>query len=376
MEDSFERSANKAPRPALISFVIPHQGRSDLLLATLISVATLEFGDDRGEIMVVTKDVDLDGAALAHETAEKSGRSVSHRPTGDTPVPSVDGEPEDAGSLVLSVLKMSPTVTISALRNRGAMQGHGDYLAFLDADVELSPNWLNAMRDVLAVQPARVIASATQANSPRANSLERVRVAVCNVTVDANMESLSGRNLFLERETFDAVGGFPEHLATCEDYWFTDKANQIGELYYSSAASFVHLGEDKNYPEMVRKEVWRGQSNLASLSGRRISLRESASFLAPLWVLAAMVALIPATIFSGIPAFVILAVAIILPVGLYSWRVLNGSPQKPPVSAVVGFYLLYLPARALGMLIGVVKALANSAKQKSLPYKRVDKRSP
>src|SRR5699024_9619854 len=196
----------------------------------------------------------------------------------------------------------------------------------------------------------RVIVSAVQINPPQPTPLERVRVAMVSLSADTKQKFLSGRNLFLERKTFDRVGGFPEHLTTCEDYWFTHKANQFGELYCSSAANFVHLGEDRRYLEMIRKEIWRGQSNLHSVNGRHISLRESASFIVPLWVLLAIVALIPATILVGGMGFAILLGVALLPVALYSLRLLIGSSQKLSISAVVGFYLLYFPARGLGML--------------------------
>src|SRR5699024_11147696 len=97
---------------------------------------------------------------------------------------------------------------------------------------------------------------------------------------------------------------------------------------------------------------WRGRSNLSSINGRHISLRESASFIAPLWVLIAMFALIPTVLLLGEMTFLVLLLAILLPIVLYSWRLLNGSSQKLTGDAVLFFYLIYFPARGLGMLIG------------------------
>ncbi|MCP4320447.1 MAG: glycosyltransferase family 2 protein, partial [Alteromonadales bacterium] len=124
-------------------------------------------------------------------------------------------------------------LTISALRNIGANQSTGEYLAFLDADIELSPNWLTAMLSTISEQDNCVLASAAQENSKHAPPLEKIRTALSNADLDCNVSFLPGRNLFLSRETFEKVNGFPEHLITCEDYYFTDQVNQLGNLYYT-----------------------------------------------------------------------------------------------------------------------------------------------
>src|SRR5699024_4656604 len=214
-----------------------------------------------------------------------------------------------------------------------------------------------AVHALLAARPERVIVSAVQACAAQPKSLERVRVALSNRVVNATVQFLPGRNLFLKRTTFDAIGGFPEHLATCEDYWFTDKASLLGELYYSSEASYVHLGEDKTYWGMARKEMWRAQSNFYSLADRRITLKESASLIAPICVLIALVVLIPVTLLFGAMAFVFLLCAILLPVTLYSLRLLIGSGERLSISAVIAFYFLYFPARGIGMLAGLIDAI-------------------
>ena len=106
------------------------------------------------------------------------------------------------------------------------------------------------------------------------------------MSVDEPVKFLPGRNLFLKREVFTRIGGFPEHLVTCEDYWFTELASRQGPLWYTSETNYLHLGEDRNYADMFKKEIWRGQSNLISIRGRQIPPDEWPSFIVPLAVTA------------------------------------------------------------------------------------------
>ena len=54
-------------------------------------------------------------------------------------------------------LEVLPDVTVAALRNRGAFVACGKYLAFVDADVELSANWLG--NAITVFQDASVVAA-------------------------------------------------------------------------------------------------------------------------------------------------------------------------------------------------------------------------
>src|SRR5690606_16186429 len=132
--------------------------------------------------------------------------------------------------LRLVVLNRPAAEVISTLRNMGANSCNGRYLAFLDADVEIGPNWITAMLAELHASPGRVLVSAMQKCDRNAPELERIRTLLSNAVVDASVRFLPGRNLLLRRETFLEAGGFPEHLITCEDYYFTDKVHDLGEL--------------------------------------------------------------------------------------------------------------------------------------------------
>jgi GT2 family glycosyltransferase len=213
------------------------------------------------------------------------------------------------------------------------------------------------MIEVLEQSDNRVIASAVQINGPDAPPLERIRTSLSNAATDQCVTFLPGRNLFLRRETFDRIGGFPEHLVTCEDYYFTDMASRVGKLYYTSDASYIHLGEDKAYSDMFSKEIWRGQSNLLSIKGRRIPLSEIPSFIVPIGLLFLLIMFI-IFMLSGYPVIAaICAILFILPVSAYSIRLYRLCKDDVSFSNVLKFYLYYFPARAIGTIVGAFRTL-------------------
>ena len=310
-----------------VAFVIPHMGREALLIDTLNSIVLLDTNGFSVSVVVASKNESFSDELLAFSQY-----------------------------LIIEFLPISSDVTISDQRNIGVEHTTSDYLAFIDADVALSSNWLVAMLDVLS-SPDIVLASAVQKASENPSPLENVRVLLSNLSIDCTMEFLPGRNLFLARDTFNKTGGFPSELVTCEDYVFTQNVSQYGQLYYSSNASYVHLGEDKEYWPMAKKEVWRGQSNLASIKGRKVPFSEYPSFIAPpLFTLGIIGFFIAMLINLPIIAYLGIAGSASI-LGLYSFRLYKKRHKYPSLFAIIAFYVLYFPARTVGTFLGAMKTL-------------------
>ncbi|WPL17724.1 mycofactocin system glycosyltransferase [Thiorhodovibrio winogradskyi] len=313
-----------------VAFIVPHKGRTDMLAQTLRSV----FEQNTAltwQICVATQEPDLSLTAL--------------------------GVPQDAQ---VRLLHAPASLTISELRNLGLEQSRSEFVVFLDADVQLSPNWLEAMYALLTNNPDYAIVSAIQANSQDAPVLERIRTALSNAKTDAEVDFLPGRNLFMRRVTVETIGGFPPHLVTCEDYYFTDQARRQGRLFYSSQASYIHLGEDKAFWPMFKKEIWRGQSNFQSVRGRYISWREIPSFIMPLLIPAGLLILLIGVWAGFLGLSVAGAGIVLLPPLLYSLRLKITTGKDLPLTELVKFYLLYFPARAYGTIRGLFAPITHS----------------
>ncbi len=327
-------AANPLLADARVSFVLPHKGRSEMLLETIASIqaqqtqaypAALTF-----EILVVSQSPDV------KEALEPLAENIR--------------------------LFLRPAAeTISALRNYGVSQAQGNFIAYLDADVALSSNWLCAMLAELQ-QGSCVIASAVQTCADDAPVLEKIRTWLSNAETDCDVEFLPGRNLLMRKQDVALLGGFPEHLVTCEDYYFTQRAAQLGSLRYSSKATYVHIGEDKALLPMFKKEIWRGQSNLQSIKGRHIPLREWPSFFVPVVMMALfLMALVNLSLGNFTIALTALLFAI-TPLAAYSLRLYKITQYSIPLKEILYFYGLYFPARAIGTLSGLVKTLSISMK--------------
>jgi len=314
--------------PIDISFIIPHKGRENLLRDTLTSIAAQDYPKSKIEVIIVTQNPTLTGETLSA-----------------------------LSDIQVKVINRPVAETISMLRNYGVLQSSGRYLAFLDADIKLRPNWIAAMFQQIQTIPDCVMTSAVQECEDNAPALEIMRTGLSNAAIDTEVRFLPGRNLFLTRETFDRVGGFPEHLVTCEDYYFTDSVSRLGKLYYSSSSRYVHLGEDKELGEMFKKEIWRGQSNLQSIRGRQIPLSELPSFLVPIWIAFFSAASLVMLLFAIIPIFALCLILALLPIIIYSLRLHNLLKGRLGFGAVLKFYLVYFPARIIGTFIGLFKVI-------------------
>lgn len=319
MMESNNGQGKSAMRPGTesVDFVIPHMGRPEMLAATIASVLAQTGVDRVASITVVTKNDSL----LEIEPHEK-----------------------------LQLVYAPEATSISDQRNRGVLLGQAPLIAFLDADIQLAENWLQTCTEELEQKPNRVLVSAMQKQSANAGRVERLRTALSNVSLDEAVQFLPGRNLLVKRSANNAVGGFPEHLQTCEDYYYTEKLSRLGELYYTSRTDYIHLGEDKTLQQTFSKEIWRSEYNLRSLAGRTVPLREWPSILLPFWMLLAFIVLI--TGFYAKVALVAGIIMLLLPAVLYSARLYLKPANGLPFHFLLLFYLVYFLARAAGTVMG------------------------
>ncbi|WP_455893597.1 glycosyltransferase [Pseudomonas palmensis] len=188
---------------------------------------------------------------------------------------SSDDGPQIARNLSAKVLDL-PGLTIGALRNRGVQASSGEWVAFLDADIEVPEQWLSLLLDLHAQGRGDVFA--LDCDTPRqapwfARAWQRRTLRAGRPALHS-MQWLPTPNLLLRRDWFDRVGGFNETLRTGEDKDFTWRLAQAGARLLALRAPVVlHWGYEGSWSEWLGKELWRQGSNLQLLRSNGASLR-------------------------------------------------------------------------------------------------------
>jgi glycosyltransferase involved in cell wall biosynthesis len=187
-----------------------------------------------------------------------------------------NGSTDDSRNVALrrgaTVLHL-PNLRVSALRNAAARKASGQIIAFIDADHEIDPGWLERAADLLK-EPAIVGAGATCRPPPAGTWVQRHYDALRGPTTGrSTTEWLGSGNLAVSRDAFEKAGGFDETLETCEDVDLCQRLRaQGGTLIADEALKSVHFGDPDTLGALFRGELWRGRDNL------RVSLRGPLSF--------------------------------------------------------------------------------------------------
>lgn len=175
------------------------------------------------------------------------------------------------GARVLSL----PGVAIGALRNRGAQASLGEWLAFLDADIEVPEHWLDLLIGLQRRGEGDVFALGC--DTPRqapwfAHAWQRRTLRAGQTVQDCIW--LPTPNLLMRRRWFEQVGGFDEHLRTGEDKDFTLRLHEAGaRLRVLRQPVVLHWGFELSWREWLGKEMWRQGSHLQLLRSHGVSLR-------------------------------------------------------------------------------------------------------
>jgi len=256
-----------------------------------------------------------------------------------------------------------PGASIPVCRNRGVREARGAWIAFVDADCELAPDWLRTA--VAHLQPDRPVVigwpvqppepptwvqSAWHAHWRHKNTA--LRQSDGQPVAREAFRLITTRNMIFARNVFDQLQGFDEQLATGEDTDFVFRAYQAGlPVLAVPGLNVVHWGEPATLGAFFRQQLWHANRGSYGKIARSSSGRVGAN--APLFTLAFAAATLLA--FAGLAGALVcpyaptlmlpLLALLFLPAAVIAFRA--GNPALIPQLMIL--YAAYGAARTIDL---------------------------
>ena len=311
----------KSPR---LSFIIPVRDDADSLACCLASIR-LRTGDEPIEI-IVGDNGSIDGSI-----------EIARR----------------AGALVLEI----PSRPVSQVRNLAVSEARGELLAFVDADHELVPGWVESAISVF--EDSSIVGAGAPYRAPAPGTwvqrmYDRLRSHESGMR---EVDWLPGGNLVVRRAAFQKIGGFDGSLETCEDVDLCQRLKAAGgRLVATDGMYSVHRGDPRTLRSLFFGELWRGRDNLRVTLRAPLTLRSLPSLAMPVVNLLGITAVLIGTAtlrfggawFAGLGVTAVLALAILRSGMLLSRKDAGRSPTVLAQALVVA--AIFDTARGLALV--------------------------
>ena len=148
-------------------------------------------------------------------------------------------------------------IAVGALRNRGAALADGEFLAFVDSDCVIVPDYFE--QSVRALQRSGADATGSEyALEDFSNWIETTWYVIHIPSHDGLVKFITAGNFVVRRQAFLAVNGFDETMISVEDMDLGVRLNKAGfKIYQAHAVRAFHPGGDKNLRTFFLKNTWR-----------------------------------------------------------------------------------------------------------------------
>lgn len=242
-----------------------------------------------------------------------------------------------------------PNLTVAALRNLGASRARGEFIAFVDSDCAIGPDWLKAAIPLFDDPGVGAVGAPTSIPEDgtwvqRAWYMHRKKSYGRGF-----VPWLSTENLMVRTDVFRNVGGFDEALVTCEDVDLCYRIRKTHGILSDSSMVSVHRGEAATVRQFFRKERWRGKGSFRMILVHGLKRDEIPSMLTPFYGSAMAVFFLAAVFrlvfFAEATAFTAFAAVLFLPAAAMAIRTSLRVRSATYLVPLVLLYIVYVSAR-------------------------------
>lgn len=149
-------------------------------------------------------------------------------------------------------------------RNLAAAQASGDWLAFIDAGIRPSPDWLQELEAPTELRNVDVVYGSYE---PRTYNLFTECAAIAYVSPPAEVDGVLLRtksiaSSLMRRSVWQSVGGFPEHLRSAEDLLFMRKIDEAGFAVIYAGKATVSWELQPTFGQTFKRFVTYARNNI------------------------------------------------------------------------------------------------------------------
>jgi glycosyltransferase involved in cell wall biosynthesis/acyl carrier protein len=163
------------------------------------------------------------------------------------------------------IFSICPDLTISGLRNYGAKMARTEWLAFVDADVEVDKYWLKHLQVFFSelgkegTSIEKVVTGSTCCIPENPTWVEKVWFGQLTARNKGDNHYINSGNLIIHRKLFDEIGGFNTFYTTGEDVKLcSDALIKGGKIRKNEKIKATHWGYPRDVISFFHRERWHG----------------------------------------------------------------------------------------------------------------------
>lgn len=154
---------------------------------------------------------------------------------------------------------------VSYARNFGANKAKGEILAFLDADIRITPEWQQTLISIKdEVSEGRIITGTRVSVRENPSYIEKNWFLPLS---QKETNYINSGNVILSKKTFSLIGGFNTGLETGEDVELCTRARKYNvTISPNKGFKVFHDAFPTTLKKFIQREIWHGKGDYKNLS--------------------------------------------------------------------------------------------------------------